>query len=280
MFRDLCTTHDLAGSTLVLVGRNAERLARAERVARLLNEKSGAGLKFESTTDWRAALNGAEFVVHSTVIDRNRLWRHDFEVPRKFGIRHTLGENGGPGGLFFTLRTLPVVFDFVREMEQRCPQALFINFSNPESRIILALGQYSKLRSVGLCHGIFIAQSHVASILGMPHEQVEVWGAGLNHFQCLMQIRDRQTGADLYPLLREKEKSHDPEVEPLTRDLFRSFGYWLGCGDGHVGEYLPFRLGSRRGRLQFRLGRRRAGQTRSAYRRRCSRERKRFRIGG
>jgi len=240
MFRDLCITHDLAGSTLVLVGRNAERLARAERVARLLNEKSGAGLKFESTTDWRAALDGAEFVVHSTVIDRNRLWRHDFEVPRKFGIRHTLGENGGPGGLFFTLRTLPVVFDFVREMEQRCPQALFINFSNPESRIILALGRYSKLRSVGLCHGIFIAQSHVASILGMPHEQVEVWGAGLNHFQCLMQIRDRQTGADLYPLLREKEKSHDPEVEPLTRDLFRSFGYWLGCGDGHVGEYLPF----------------------------------------
>ncbi|MGA7806137.1 alpha-glucosidase/alpha-galactosidase [Bradyrhizobium sp.] len=240
MFRDLFSTHDLAGSTLVLIGRNVERLTRAERVAKLLDEKAGAGLNIESTTDWRAALDGAEFVVHSTVIDRNRLWRHDFEVPRKFGIRHTLGENGGPGGLFFTLRTLPVVFDFVREMEQRCPQALFINFSNPESRIILALGQYSKLRSVGLCHGIFIAQSHVASILEMPHEQVEVWGAGLNHFQCLVQIRDRKTGADLYPLLREKEKIHDPEVEPLTRELFRSFGYWLGCGDGHVGEYLPF----------------------------------------
>ena len=64
-------------------------------------------------------------------------------MPRKYGIRHTLGENGGPGGLFFTLRTLPMVFDFVREMERRCPQALFINFSDPESRIVLALGQYS-----------------------------------------------------------------------------------------------------------------------------------------
>jgi len=240
MFRDLFSTRDLAGSTLVLVGRDAERLSRSERVARLLNEKSGAGLKIESTTDWRAALDGAEFVVHSTAIDRNRLWRLDFEVPRKFGIRHTLGENGGPGGLFFTLRTLPVVFDFVREIERRCPQALFINFSNPESRIVLALGQYSKLRCVGLCHGIFIARSYVASILGLPNEQVDVWGAGLNHFQCLMQIRDRQTGADLYPLLREKEKSHDPSLEPLTRELFRSFGYWLGCGDGHVGEYLSF----------------------------------------
>jgi alpha-galactosidase len=240
MFRDLFSTHDLAGSSLILVGRNAERLDRSERIARLINEKTGAGLRIEATLDWRAALDGAEFVVHSTAIDRNRLWRLDFEVPRKFGIRHTLGENGGPGGLFFTLRTLPVVFDFVREMERRCPQALFINFSNPESRIVLALGQYSTIRSIGLCHGIFLARAQVASILGLLEERVEVWGAGLNHFQCLTQIRDRETAADLYPLLREKEKGIAPSVAPLTRKLLRAFGYWLGCGDGHVGEYFAF----------------------------------------
>ena len=240
MLRDLFSTQDLVGSTLVLVGRHAEKLARVERVAKLLNERAGAGLKIESTVDWRTALNGAEFVVHSTAIDRNRLWRLDFEVPRKFGIRHTLGENGGPGSLFFTLRTLPVVFDFVREMEQRCPKALFINFSNPESRVVLALGQYSKIRCIGLCHGIFLARDHVASLLALPKERVQVWGAGLNHFQCLMQIRDRESGADLYPLLREKENRYDPSVEPLTRELFRSFGYWLGCGDAHLGEYLAF----------------------------------------
>ncbi|MDN5001250.1 alpha-glucosidase/alpha-galactosidase [Bradyrhizobium sp. GCM10027634] len=240
MFRDLFSTSDLTGSELILVGRNTERLGRSLRVAQLLNKKTGAGLKVESTTDWRAALDGAEFVVHSTVIDRNRLWRFDFEVPRKYGIRHTLGENGGPGGLFFTLRTLPVVFDFVREMERRCPRALFINFSNPESRIILALGQHSTIRSIGLCHGIFLAHGQVASILGLPEERVDVWGAGLNHFQCLMQIRDRETGADLYPLLREKEKGADASVAPLTRKLLRAFGHWLGCGDAHVGEYLAF----------------------------------------
>ena len=240
MFRDLFSSHDLAGSTLILVGRNADRLARAGRLAKLLNEKSGAGLKIECTTDWRAAFDGAEFVINATAIDRNRLWKLDFDVPRKFGIRHTLGENGGPGGLFFTLRTLPLVFDFVREMELRCPRALFINFSNPESRIVLALGQYSKIRTIGLCHGIFMARDQVAGILGLPAERVEVSGAGLNHFQCLMQIRDRETGADLYPLLREKEKNFDPSVSPLTRSLFRAFGYWLGCGDGHVGEYLAF----------------------------------------
>jgi alpha-galactosidase len=240
MFRDLFSTRELAGSTLVLVGRSAERLERSTRLAKLLNETSGAGYRIETTTDWRAALDGAEFVVHSTAIDRNRLWKLDFEIPRKYGIRHTLGENGGPGGLFFTLRTLPVVFDFVREMERRCPRATFINFSNPESRIVLALGQYSRLNSLGLCHGIFMARDNVAQILGLPKERVDVWGAGLNHFQCLMQIRDRETGEDLYPLLREKEQGFDPAFSPLTRKLFRAFGYWLGCGDSHVGEYFAF----------------------------------------
>ncbi|WP_283811984.1 hypothetical protein [Bradyrhizobium nanningense] len=98
---------------------------------------------------------------------------------------------------------MPVVFDFVREMEQRCPRALFINFSNPESRIILALGLHSTIRSVGLCHGIFLARGQVTSILDLPEERIDVWGAGLNHFQCLMQICDREIGADLYPLLKE-----------------------------------------------------------------------------
>lgn len=140
----------------------------------------------------------------------------------------------------FTLRTLPLVFDLVHEMEELCPKALFINFSNPESRIILALGKYSPIRAIGLCHGIFMSQGDVARILGLPYEQVEVRGAGINHFQCLLQIRDRKTGQDLYPLLREKEKAFDPSFLPLTRQLFRAFGYWMTCSDDHLGEYLAY----------------------------------------
>ena len=173
-------------------------------------------------------------------IDRNRLWQQDFNVPRQYGIRHTLGENGGPGGLFFTLRTLPLVFDLVRDMQELCPQALFINFANPESRIILALGKYSPIRSLGLCHGIFMGQGDVARIMGLPSDQVDVSGAGINHFQCLLQIRDRATGEDLYPLLRKKEKDYDASFAPLTRRLFRAFGYWMTCSDEHLGEYLAY----------------------------------------
>jgi alpha-galactosidase len=261
MLRDIFTSDELRGSTLTLVGRNPKTLAKMAELAKLLNNKTGAGLLVEQTTDRRAAFDGAEFVVNATAIDRNRLWKLDFDVPRKYGIRHTLGENGGPGGLFFTLRTLPLVFDFVREMQELCPKALFINFSNPESRIILALGRYSPIRALGLCHGILMGQGDVARIMGLPYEQVDVWGAGINHFQCLMQIRHRATGEDLYPLLRTKERDYDPSFAPLTRRLFRAFGYWMTCSDEHFGEYLAYGweggengydfAGDERGRAEF-----------------------------
>jgi alpha-galactosidase len=240
MLRDAVSCGELAGSTLVLTARDADKLSQMARLAHLLNERTGAGLKIEHTTDRRAALDGANFVVNAAAIDRNRLWKFDFEVPRKHGVRHTLGENGGPGALFFTLRTLPLVFDFARDMEELCPHALLINWSNPESRIVLALGKYSPIRSIGLCHGVFLAGEAVAHILGLPRQQIDVWAAGLNHFQCVMQIRLRDTGEDLYPLLREKERHHDPAYAPLSRHLFRAFGHWLGCGDGHVGEFLAY----------------------------------------
>ena len=240
MLRDIFSSDELRGSTLTLVGIDAAALSKMTELAKLLNKKTGAGLTIDQTTDRRAALAGASFVVNSTAIDRNRLWKLDWEVPRKYGIRHTLGENGGPGGLMFTLRTLPLVFDIVRDVEALCPNALFLNFSNPENRIIHALGKYSRIRSLGLCHGIFMGQGAVADIMGLPYEQVEVWGAGLNHSQCLVQIRDRKTGEDLYPRLREKEKTYDASFLPLTRQVFRAFGYWMTCSDDHFGEYLAY----------------------------------------
>jgi alpha-galactosidase len=240
MLRDVFSGDELRGSTLTLVGRNPQTLEQTAALAHLLNERTGAGLVIEHTADRRAALDGAGFVVNSTAIDRNRLWKLDWEVPRKYGIRHTLGENGGPGGLFFTLRTLPLVFDIVRDMQDKCPKAMFINFSNPENRIVLALGKYTTTPVLGLCHGIFMGHGDVAHMLGRKYEDIEVWGAGLNHSQCLMHIRDAKTGEDLYPLLREKEKGFDPAFMPLTRQVFCAFGYWMTCSDDHLGEYLAY----------------------------------------
>jgi alpha-galactosidase len=125
-------------------------------------------------------------------------------------------------------------------MEALCPRALFINFSNPESRIILAVGKYTKVRCIGLCHGVFMAQNDVARIMSLPAERVDVSAAGLNHFQWLLSIRDRQSGEDLYPLLFEKEKNYDPRFMPVTRRLLRAFKKYPSCSDDHLGEYLAY----------------------------------------
>jgi alpha-galactosidase len=240
MFKDIFSSQELSGSTLTLVDINRDNLQRMAELAERMNQHAGAGLKIEAVTDWKEALPGAGFVVNSTAIDRNRLWKLDFEVPKKYGIRQTLGENGGPGGLFFNMRTLPLVMDIIRDMEALCPQAVFINFSNPESRIILAVGKYSQVRCIGLCHGVFMAQNDVAEIMGLPVESVDVSAAGLNHFQWLLEIRNRVTGEDLYPRLFEKEKVYDPSFMPVTRRLFRAFKKYPSCSDDHLGEYIPY----------------------------------------
>ncbi|RAU21966.1 alpha-glucosidase/alpha-galactosidase [Paramagnetospirillum kuznetsovii] len=239
-FRDMFSSNTLAGSTLVLVDHNPEALARMVALAERMNRDGKAGMIIKSTTDRREAFREASFVINSIAIDRMRLWKQDFEIPKKHGIRHTLGENGGPGGLFFTMRTLPLIFDIIRDMQELCPNALFLNFSNPESRIVLAVAKYTPIKVLGLCHGIFMARGAICNITGISWHDAECWGIGLNHFQWMLQVRHRWTGEDLYPLLREKEKTFDPTFQPFSRKMFKIYGLWPSCSDDHMGEYLSF----------------------------------------
>lgn len=240
LLQDLIAERDFDGCTLTMVDTDAAALDRMADLAQVLFKTAGVKIAVERTADRRAALDGAGFVINSAAIHRNQLWRQDFAVPKKHGIRHTLGENGGPGGLFFTLRTMPLVFDFARDVEELCPDALFINLSNPESRLVLGLSRYTKVKALGLCHGIFLARWFICRILDRPEAETDLRAAGLNHFQWVTSIRDRSTGADLYPLLREKEATHDPAFTPLVRTLFRTFGLWPTCSDDHTGEYLAY----------------------------------------
>jgi len=240
MLRDVFASVAMHGSTLSLVDIDAEALERSYQVALGMNHASRAGMTIEKTLNRRDVLPGAGFVVNSICVERCVLWRQDFAIPKKYGVRHTLGENGGPGALSFTLRTIPMIMDIVRDMEELCPDAFFLNFSNPESRIIMALGRYSKIRSVGLCHGVFMGHNDVAKIMGKAYADVDVTGVGLNHFQWLTQVRDAHTGEDLYPLLRKADETFDPAFEPFARKLFRAFGYYPSCSDDHIGEYLAY----------------------------------------
>ncbi|GHV02948.1 alpha-galactosidase [Spirochaetia bacterium] len=239
-FRDIFSCTLLKGSTLCLVDIDQTNLERMYTLACLLNEKSGMELRIEKTTDRRAVLEGADFVISSLAIERCELWKEDFRVPCKYGIRHGLAENGGPGALFFTMRTIPVVLDIVHDMEKLCPNAWFLNFSNPESRVVLAVNRYSKIKCIGLCHGITSFRGRIAKIMDRDPESFEVFTAGMNHFQWVLSIHDTTTGEDLYPLFREKEKTYDSAYMPYSRKMFHFFGLFPTPSDDHLAEYQAY----------------------------------------
>ena len=239
-FQDIFTEPKLQNATLSLVDINPVNLNRMYELALTLNEHSGMNLTVEQYSDRRKALPGADFVINSIAIQRCELWKQDFLVPQEFGVRHPLGENGGPGALFFTMRTLPLIIDIVRDMEELCPNAWFLNFSNPETRVILGVSTYSKIKCVGLCHGIFDARRDIAHILGREPETIELYAGGMNHFQWVFSITDAETRENLYQEFREKEQTFDPGFRPFSRKMFHYFGLYPTPSDDHLGEYQAY----------------------------------------
>jgi alpha-galactosidase len=266
----LVRSKKLRGSSLALVDRNRETLATVKRLAERLNREWDSGITITAHTDHQKALEGAGFVVSAIEVGaREGLWRKDFEIPLKYGVRQPYAENGGPGGFAHAARNIGPVMGIAHDMEQACPGAWFINFTNPMIRICDAITRHTKINSVGLCHQIFIGYTMVGialakdlgiavpeGIVGMHadpmqaplHNQVktqivprvDIRAAGLNHFSWIISIRDRQTGEDLYPLFRRRFFELDPAFEPLTRRVFETFGLFPVPGDSHLCEYLPW----------------------------------------
>ena len=239
--RDLMKSPELHGSHLALVDIAEDKLARMAKLIHRLNHTCDAGFEITSTTDRCEALPDADIVV--VAIERNRyeMWRLDIEIPRKHGTRHLYGENGGPGGMFHTLRQVPPILAIGRDMERLCPDAWFVNMSNPESRLCLALHRYTQVKNVGVCLGAYITQNNLATrVLGLRQEDIDIKAAGINHCHWVMDIRHTGTGEDLYPQVREQMQTVDPKWEPLSRECLRRFGLYPGPADTHVGEYLSW----------------------------------------
>ncbi len=246
----------LSGSHLALCDIDARRLARMTRLAERMNEATGERFAISSSPAVADLLPGADFVIVSAELDRLERWKLDWEIPLKHGVHHVLGENGGPGGLSHALRTIDLVLGIARQVEQHAPNAYLINFTNPMSRVCLALTRYTRLKVIGLCHQINKGYYIVAHVLGLTpplpehfppppladelHERIDLQAAGLNHLTWIQSMRDRATGSELYPAFRERLRDFDPAFEPLSRRLFEAFGLYPTGGDGHVGEYFAY----------------------------------------
>ncbi len=240
----------LHGSTVALVDTNPESLALMKAVADRANDRAGNPFTIEATTDRTVALEGADFVIISIAVERNKRWKLDFEIPLKHGVKQVLGENGGPGGVFHAMRNIPIVLDICRDIERIAPHALVLNYTNPEGRICLAANRYTNLQFVGLCHGIGMAQDVISQVTGIPVADIDPKAGGLNHFNWILDLRRRSTGEDIYPLFKQMIAEQDLDHVTmdggwgfgvkLSRYLMDVYGFWPLPSDDHVGEYLSY----------------------------------------
>ena len=238
LLRDVYQTEELRGAELWLVDLDEAALRRMERLATKLNEASGWDVRLHATTERAEALPNADFVVTSIAVDRERTWMRDHELALKHGFGSVLSENGGPGGLSHTLRSVPAVVAVAKDIERLAPDTLLLNYTNPENRVCLAVHKYTNVRSIGLCHGVAETVPFIADALGRERDEIELRAAGTNHFTWTTSLRRHGDGSVLLPELREKLKKLPPDVWPLCRMLFERFDVFPTTGDNHVGEYI------------------------------------------
>lgn len=267
MVNDVVNTPELAGSRLMLHDINEKRLQRAYVFAAKLNAAHGAPVLLDRSTDPAAALDGADFVISSAEIGRFRYWRQDFEVANGHGARQINGENGGPGAVFHSLRSIRTTLGICADIEKYSPGAFLLNLSNPMSRVTLAVNRATKLRNVGMCHEMPIGVQRLSLLLRRHFRDIEAKASGINHFTFFTEIHDRNTGEDLIPHIRAlfarrvfdyggptrtlvKKLSRfvlpaalaDQLYSPLVVHMVREYGIVPCSVDSHIGEYLPFAL--------------------------------------
>jgi len=260
----------LRGAEIVLVDIDVEGLDTMTRLANLMNESWDAGMKIWSTTDRAEALPGADFVTASVQVGpREDVWELDWQIPLRHGVRQPYAENGGPGAFAHTARNTPLILAIARDMECLCPDAWLLNFTNPMIRLTWVVKRYTRIKAVGLCHQLFWAYAMAGAVLAdrwgllypddfhvhtdydnwaslvngiaQGYAHMDIKAAGLNHFSWVLDIRDREMGEDLYPLLRERWlNGFRRNFEPLSREVFAAFGLMPTAGDAHLCEYLQW----------------------------------------
>jgi alpha-galactosidase len=237
---DILSFPELADCTLSLHDIDLERLRTSEIVAHKVAETLNARPTIEATTDRRAALDGADYAISmfqvggyepGTVID--------FEVPKKYGLRQTIADTLGMGGIMRALRTIPVILDMCRDMEELCPGVTFLNYVNPMAMLCWAISRASKIKTVGLCHSVFHTAGELASDIGVPVEEINYLCAGINHMAFYLNFE--RDGQDLYPLLRQVvEEGRVPDWNRVRYEMFTRLGYFVTESSEHFSEYVPW----------------------------------------
>jgi alpha-galactosidase len=231
----------LAGFEFALFDIDEQRLRDSENMLNNLKNNYNCNITIKSYSNRKEALREAKYVINaiqvggykpSTVID--------FEIPKKYGLEQTIADTTGIGGIFRALRTIPVMLDFAKDIEEVCPDALFLNYTNPMAALTGAMLRYTNVKTIGLCHSVQICTEHLFRDLEMDHEGIEERIAGINHMAWLLEVK--RDGKDLYPEIkrRAKEKQKTKHDDMVRYELMDKFGYYITESSEHNAEYHPY----------------------------------------
>jgi alpha-galactosidase len=242
LLADLFAFPELRDAHISLHDIDAERLATAEAAARYIARERGAKPVVTAHIDRRTALAGADFVINTVQVGMGAATRVDFDVPARYGVRQTIGDTLGVGGIFRALRTFPLLKALGADIAEVCPEAWLLNYTNPMAMNVQYLTEVTGLtRVVGLCHSVYWTMRGLAGLVDVPFEEVVYRAAGVNHQAWV--LRFEHDGADLYPRLDELI-ARDPELRRRVRvDMYRRLGYYPTETSEHSSEYVPWYLG-------------------------------------
>jgi alpha-galactosidase len=238
---DILSFPELGSVRIVLHDIDVERLETAEAIARATARAAGAQPEVVASADRRRALDGADYVINVIQVGMHQATVRDFEIPAKYGLNQTIADTIGVGGIFRGLRTFPVLADIARDMEQVCPDAWLLNYTNPMAMNVTFLHHVApRLKVLGLCHSVYWTMVGLCELVDVPYDDVSYWSAGVNHQAWV--LRWERGGRDLYPLLDQRIAS-DAELRRRVRvDMYRRLGYYPTETSEHSSEYVPWYL--------------------------------------
>jgi alpha-galactosidase/6-phospho-beta-glucosidase family protein len=267
IIQDVALNEDLRGSVLTLHDIDPEALDDLYRWGEKMVGLAGADLALEKTGDLEEALGGADFVVLCISTGGLDAMAHDVEIPARYGVIQTVGDTVGPGGLFRALRNIPVVVDIARAMQERCPDAVMLNLTNPMTTLTRAMSRTAQVRCIGLCHELFSTLAMLSGMFDVPEEALDVKVAGVNHFIWItrVSVRGKDVTEEAFRRISDGEAREialqyaggdsDPFINTwgFRTELCRIYGYLPAAGDRHLCEFLPGYLADERERLDLRV---------------------------
>jgi alpha-galactosidase len=237
LVRDILTFPLLKGSTIALMDIDKERLEFARKAVQMIVDRGNYPARVVATLDRKEALKGADAVLCTILSGTVPVWRHDIEIPKKYGVDTNIGDTRGPSGVFRALRTIPVMLDIVRDMERYCPRAILLNYTNPMAMLCRAMQRKSHIQISGLCHSVQGTAHMLAHWIDTPMNEITYVCAGVNHQAWYVEFK--KNGKDAYPLIRKAIATNKKiyNEEQVRNEMFLALDYYVTESSGHNSEY-------------------------------------------